>query len=420
MKTILELFEEVCAIPHCSGQSGALKEYIIHVAQSCGYEIQVDGVGNILASSKEAKLTLQAHYDMVCMGRAPNIELIYDKEVLRAKESSLGADNGIGVAMMLKAMLMGLEVDLLFTADEEIGLVGATHLELKISTPYVLNLDTEEEGAVFIGCAGGKDMQARKKVSTQSSEAELFSLRLDGLPGGHSGVDIDKNIPNAILELLKRLKNAPIHIVSFKGGERHNAIAKAAEVTYIKRDKNFIVEGERSLGCKRVQSIESSQELTAFLSKLPHGIQAYNQELKIAQSSMNLAFLDIGEGVINITYSLRAMDDASMALLFNDLKWSLQTEGFSIKSEAAYPAWKPEINDFSRKVAQSIESYLGAATFKAIHAGLECGVLKSYARHAKFASVGPNIFYPHSTREYVELSSIERFEKIVLDIISAL
>lgn len=420
MESFWHFFNEVCKRPHCSAESEALRTYIISTAEDFGYQVAVDRAFNIMAYHKEAKLTLQSHYDMVCMGAAPDIRIEKDDKKMWAKESSLGADNGIGIAMMLEAMQKGLAVDLLFTSDEEIGLIGANALELEIKTERVLNLDTEEEKAVFIGCAGGVDLLATQSYPTVLKEAELFVCHIEGLPGGHSGVDIDKNLPNAMLELLKRIKNQSIELVSFKGGERRNSIPKAAEIRYIKKDFTCVIEGEQSLGKQSVQSIDHSKTLLQFLAQMPHGIHAMNEKLMIPESSLNFAFLTIEKGNVRMEFSLRAMADESMKQMLEKLRSDVGEQGFAVSSEGKYPAWKPERNAFSEYVASKVKAVEGEVNFKAIHAGLECGVLQSKAKSAQFASIGPNIFFPHSTREYVELASVERFRRIVFDVISGL
>lgn len=206
---IEEIFEKITNLPHCSGDTSKLREYIKGVANECGYSVHVDRAGNVAAYGSNSDITLQSHYDMVCIGRAPEIEIVVEEGWMRAEESSLGADNGMGVAIMLWLMQQNAPADFLFTNDEEIGLVGAANLELKIRTPYLLNLDSEEVGKVYIGCAGGEDIYLKKGTEyfVPETAGERYMIHANA-PGGHSGVNIAENIPNAITEICLSL----IHI----------------------------------------------------------------------------------------------------------------------------------------------------------------------------------------------------------------
>jgi len=210
MRDVIEIFKEICKIPHCSGNTEELKDFIVSFSKNFDYSVETDDAGNIMVRSKKSKITLQAHYDMVCIGQAPKIEPIEKDGWMSAKKSSLGADNGMGVAIMLYLIQAKKEADFLFTNDEEIGLIGAAALNLDINTSYLLNLDSEELGKVYIGCAGGEDIFVKKSVEWESSpkSGNWFLFEYSGL-GGHSGVNIADNIPNAITELCRVIYENP-------------------------------------------------------------------------------------------------------------------------------------------------------------------------------------------------------------------
>ena len=218
MSVILEHFKVLTTIPHCSEKADQLFEYLKSFARERGYEIQTDEAQNILISKGTPKLCLQAHYDMVCIGKAPEIKIYEEDGWLKAEESSLGADNGMAIAMMLQLMDEGAVLEFLLTSDEEIGLIGANALSFDLRSTMMLNLDSEDEAEVYIGCAGGVDIIATKPYALIKDNRPAYRVTVSGLSGGHSGVDIDKDIPNALKLLAGYLKDQKIGLVSIEGG----------------------------------------------------------------------------------------------------------------------------------------------------------------------------------------------------------
>jgi len=413
--SVLEIFKQICAIPHCSHEAENLKTYIMQEAQANGYEVSVDAVGNILCAHPKAKLILQAHYDMVCIGKAPKLELYEEEGHLKAKESSLGADNGIGMAMMLKLMQEKAPVSSLFTANEEVGLLGAQGLELPIKEELMLNLDTEEEGYVYIGCAGGSDVIASKRLSRGeiSEEVESYEIIVDNLPGGHSGVDIHQDIPSALKKLAAFLVHIPHYLISLEGGERRNSIPKRARAV-ISVPVGVILDNSlenihvNRLEHSQKQMIEQGHKIIEMIHAFAHGVRSLNSELGIVQNSINLALVSMDEKEIKVSLSARSMDSESLLNLVDETVCFFKAFDFDAKSEGTYPAWKPEASDFAHKVQAICKKHFEKADFMAIHAGLECAILKQYAPHLQIASIGPNIYNPHSSRESVEIASVER------------
>ena len=259
----LGYFEQVCSIPHCSYQAQKLGEFLLEFSKSRGFDTKIDENFNIHAIKGKPKICLQAHYDMVCVGEAPKIELENDGEFLSAKNSTLGADNGIGLAIIMDIMDEAQDLEVLFTSDEEVGLIGANAFAGEICAPALLNLDSEDDSDVIIGCAGGLLAEFRREfepcelglgelfsysvskhlstglLSNESSHstsvenstqnisnlnANYYELSCEGLEGGHSGMQIAKNIPNAIKELAHFAKNHSANILAMSGGDRDNAI----------------------------------------------------------------------------------------------------------------------------------------------------------------------------------------------------
>ena len=195
-----------------------MRECLADFARSHGCEVSIDEVGNIHAIKGEPKICLQSHYDMVCMGDAPNIKIRYDDDgFMRAHNSSLGADNGIGVAIMMQMLGEFKNIECLFTNDEEVGLIGANGFKGQLISKKLLNLDSEDDNEVIIGCAGGINVFAAMNVRDKhEAQGELYEVRVSGDPGGHSGNEIHKDIPNAIKILVKKPTYSPMLGIAVK------------------------------------------------------------------------------------------------------------------------------------------------------------------------------------------------------------
>ena len=413
-------FETITRIPHCSRQAGKLGEYLADFARKRGYEVLTDDAGNILARKGDPTLCLQGHYDMVCVGKAPEIETVEEDGWLRALDSSLGADDGIAVAMMMALMDEGAEAEFLLTADEEVGLVGAKALRFDLKSTRLLNLDSEEEGVVLIGCAGGVDSIATTPLACRPDPRPAWRIRIEGLPGGHSGVDIDKGIPNAIKEIAATIAGIEgAGLVSFAGGERRNAIPTAAEAIVRCEGRPSVPEGVRVGNAPDAPagSLERSDALIALLATAPTGVVEENRELSIPETSLNLAIVSLGEGEGRIEYSLRSMDDAKLDALYARTAGMLERYGFATEARERYPAWKPRRSPFVAEVERAVRRRCGSVETTAIHAGLECGILSEKYPGIEMASIGPTIENPHSIRERVKLASVVTTYRIVWDLL---
>ncbi len=421
---VIKIFKEICAIPHCSHHAGELREYIQKQAECYGYRVLSDEVGNVLCEHPEAELILQSHYDMVCIGKAPSLELYEEDGELKAKESSLGADNGMGMAMMLSLMAQKKKVSCLFTADEEVGLIGAQGIRLPIKEKVMLNLDTEEEGYVYIGCAGGADILASKRITQEpiNEKVNAYELIVDHLPGGHSGVDIHKNIPSAIKELCAFLVHIPHYLIEIEGGERRNSIPKRARAVIAVPEGVILDKGLEHIQIKEIalpkaKMIKGGHKVSEMIHAFAQGVRAMNPELGIVQNSINLALVESSEKEVKVTLSARSMDNEELLTLVDETVCFFKAFDFTASSEGSYPAWKPDINPFAKKVQSICAKHFDAVDFMAIHAGLECAILKQYAPHLDIASIGPNIYHPHSSRESVEIASVERVYKALEEIV---
>jgi len=416
---VIEHFKKLCEIPHCSYEASEMRAYLCDFAKRYGYKVSVDDAGNVLAHKEGAQVTLQAHYDMVCIGTEFPLLL---KEVdgwLQAENSTLGADNGVGMAMMLSLMQEEALISCLFTADEEVGLLGARGLALDLATPYLLNLDSEDEGVVTIGCAGGVDIIATKALQRQKRVLYVYEYHISGLSGGHSGVDIDKNIPNAISELFRTLCDVESYIVEVNGGERRNSIPKKAEIVFGTLQP-LEMAGLVALGQQEVDVMERSCDIIKLLAGFESGVREINSELDIVNTSINLALIESSEETLRLQLSGRSMEKESLIALEEETIAYFERAGFKVDSEGFYAPWRPEKNAFTQLVLDESAKYFEGADYGAIHAGLECGIIKEKHPNILMASIGPTIKYPHSNREKVALDSVAKVFVTLKNIIGKL
>ena len=423
MSNIIEHFKTLTQIPHCSKDADRLLDFLVTFAKERGYEVKVDTVKNIYIFKGEPKLCLQAHYDMVCMGMAPKIETYMEEGWMKAKESSLGADNGMAIAMMMQLMDEGQALEFLLTSDEEIGLIGANKVAFDLKSRYMLNLDSEDDAEVYIGCAGGADITAHKQDEYVEGKGHCYEVAVKGLPGGHSGVDIDKGVPSAIKVLGDYLvENGVTQLASLYAGERRNSIPANA-VAIIRSESELSASGDVTVRELKEQPsvLKEGVKIIHLIHAFKHGVRADNKEFGIPDVSINLAIITADEkGGITIETSARAMDADSLEKLTEETVGFFESYGFSVKVEDKYPAWKPDVSAFTDIVSREMKKVFGTSKLMAIHAGLECGVIAEKYPTMKFASIGPTIRYPHSTREMVHIGSVEKTYLVLKEIIKSI
>jgi len=420
MSAIIDHFQTLTQIPHCSKEADKLLAFLVTFAKERGYSVEVDTVKNILISKGSPTLCLQAHYDMVCMGKAPILETYIEDGIMRAKDASLGADNGMAIAMMMQCMDEGKVLEFLLTSDEEIGLIGANEVAFDLKAKYMLNLDSEDEAEVYIGCAGGADLVAVKEDSYVEGIGTCYEVAVKGLQGGHSGVDIDKGIPSAIKVLGKYLAdNEVTQLVSIYAGERRNSIPANA-VAIVRSEKVLEDDGDVKVRALKESPkvLEEGEKVITFINVFQHGVLGMNEELGIPSISINLAIITADEkGGIQIEASARAMSVEALNYLTASTTTLFEFYDFTVEVQDKYPAWKPDISAFTNIVSEEMKGVFGKTKMMAIHAGLECGVIAEKYPSIKFASIGPTIRYPHSTREEVDLESVERTYEVLQRVI---
>ncbi|MEF3192514.1 MAG: M20/M25/M40 family metallo-hydrolase [Campylobacterales bacterium] len=417
MNRTLEIFRQIAPIRRCSHHTQEMAKYIREFATALGFEAWQDQAGNILCRKNPAKLALQAHYDMVCLEEPTSVTLLEENGWLKAVNSTLGADNGIGVAAMMAMMEEFDGVEYLFTADEEVGMLGARKLDLPLRAQKLLNLDTEEAGLLYLGCAGGVEIEGRLRASLAPVPPgwTVVEVELSGLPGGHSGVDIDKPIPNAIQEMAKVLYALEAKIVSFKGGEKINAIPSSARASIaVAADKlSQIPTSWHKHMSEADEVIADSRRLLGFLASFAHGVRAWNHTFNLPEASISLSLVHLGAQECRIELYARAMDVASQRKIADETAIALGSLGFAVIQGGWYDPWKPELSEFASEVLALMRSYYPDAKVAAIHAGLECGLLKERFPSLSIASLGPTIERAHSREERLKIASVGPFEEIV-------
>lgn len=493
-------FSVLSSIPRPSKQEDAVLEYIQSIAESRGLEWTQDKIGNLAVfvpgvgphGTTAAPVIIQGHVDMVTEKNQKTVHdftkdpILLQRQVvsndetwLTAKGTTLGADNGIGVAAALalleeataphdNASVLDLPpLQLLFTIDEETGLTGAQQLDaqaLGLTGKTLLNLDTEEWGELYVGCAGGGESVLTldlQRAAEASSSSALVELRVEGLLGGHSGVNIHEGRANAILLCAAAAQGVVMEnestLVSLTGGDKHNAIPReATAVLSIPADARSRVEAvvQQSLAAARAEyglletnmkmfvddydnnnkqeeeacpaplQADSARRLVALLLSLPHGPLKYSHAMKdLVETSNNVASVTITGDVATILCSSRSSVSAALEATRDRLSAVATLAGATIEKGEPYPGWNPNMKSPLLGIAQDIlRNKLGRSPgVKAIHAGLECGLLiEKLGGDVDALSFGPTITGAHSPDESIHADTVPPFYQLVKDILGVL
>ncbi|MDP4174306.1 MAG: aminoacyl-histidine dipeptidase [Bacteroidota bacterium] len=465
-------FEEICNRPHPSRKEGKLSEYIVSVGKRNNLETLTDEFGNVLIRKPATKgkenlktAVLQGHLDMVPEKNndvkhdfeSDPIQPYIDGEWVKAKGTTLGSDNGIGVAAALAVVeskdLEHGPLEFLFTLDEETGLNGAQALKpgfLKASV--LLNLDSEEEGALYIGCAGGKSTFAEFNFSKEDapSGSQFFQIKVTGLKGGHSGLDIAEGRGNSI-KIVSRLlwnlcRNFGVRLAELNGGSKHNAIPRESFATvavpsssvdafskYV-NDFNSIIKKELATNEPnlKVEALKSSDTNVKVMDKLtqdrllgalysaPHGVITMSPDIKgLVETSTNLAIVKTEDSTVSITTSQRSSVETEKDDAANMVYAVFSLAGAKVNQGDGYPGWKPNIKSPVLGVLQTTYKKLYGTDpeVKAIHAGLECGIINERYPDMDMISFGPTIIGAHSPDERVKIDTVEKFWDLLKEVL---
>jgi dipeptidase D len=486
---ILKVFEEINRIPRCSKHEEKLSIWLQTWGKARGFEVKTDFLNNVIIKvpategyEKSPIFVLQGHMDMVCVKTKGSkhdfskdpIKCIYDGDWLRGEGTSIGADNGIALAIGLVLAEAGKKGDiehppleLLFTIDEETGLTGARGIEPGFfEGKFLLNLDSEDEGVFIVGCAGGQNLEISLPIEWENLNCEkersfkFFRLSIEGLEGGHSGLEIHKQRANALQSLTRVLKELReeigcenIRLVSLNGGNVHNAIPNTAEafvmlcleraekaeeivsgflntfrIQYAKSDPAlklnfeevskktaFDAAGDRivkkDMLCMRAFSEKIEERLIWLLLGLPHGVYSVSHTIPgLVETSNNLATVRTMENEVRITSSQRSSNCFKLTEITEKVEAVAKLAGAEVECEPGYPAWQPDFESellFKTKKIYT-EIFGKRPEIKDIHAGLECGVIGSKCKNMEMISFGPTIKDLHCPTERVFIPSIEK------------
>lgn len=455
-------FYNLTQIPRPSGHEKAVIESLVQFAQERNLEHHVDKAGNLLIRKpaivgKEDRkgVVLQSHVDMVPQKNSDvehdftrdAIETMIDGDWVRANNTTLGADNGIGVAASL-AILESNDIqhgplEVLLTINEEAGMDGAFGLESDfLKSDILLNLDSEEEGELFVGCAGGVDANISWQYRQEPSAADsAYRIELRGLKGGHSGLDIHLGRGNAnklLAQLLILLrKECDIRISGFEGGDMRNAIPRESFATILIKNCHAdrvkeIIDNFKLTLTSKLNGIEPDLMIQMTTCDLPDKVMSaydFNKSMDaintcpdgpinmsdfmpdVVQTSTNLSVVRIGEGKCEAQFLLRSSDDIEKRYLSREIKNHFKSLEAHSEFLGDYPGWQPDSNSNILTIARKTyeELYDKEPVVKVIHAGLECGIIGGKYSNLDMISVGPTIRHPHSPDEKVHIGSVEKF-----------
>ncbi len=425
MSKVLDYFKIITATPRCSFKTQKMSTKIVEIAEKLEYKVSIDKIGNILCQKGTPKVCLQSHFDMVCLGDVENIELIEEDGILRAKNSTLGADNGMGMAIMFTCMEKFSDLECLFTIDEEVGLIGAANLELQIASDKILNLDSEYEKDIYIGCAGGVDIISKLSLDyiPLDEDETIYEVCAKDFPGGHSGIDIDKNIPSATKVLADELVRHDIKLLHVEGGEFRNSISKNAKAV-ISTCKDFKLYNN-ALHVKEVEYkkeyIKNGKQIINALHAFSQGVRSFDKKLMIPLVSVNLGLVEIEEGVLRISCAARAMNQDDLISVSSETESFFQLIGCETSQGDGHAPWVPDVGDFAHLIKDEMLKMYDDVGLCAIHAGLECGVLiQTQSKKIEAVAIGPTIRNPHSLREECDLASVDRISTVVENVIKGL
>lgn len=469
-KEVFHYFEDICGIPHGSGNTQQISDYCVDFAKAHDLKYRQEENGNVIIW-KEATpgyedadtVILQGHMDMVAVKEADcdidlekdGLDIAIDGDWVYAKGTSLGGDDGIAVAYAL-AILAADDIphpalEAVFTVGEEIGLIGATALDAgDLNGKILMNMDSEDDGIFLISCAGGATVECCVPAPEETVEGAVYEWKLDGLKGGHSGMEIQKGRANANVTLGRYLmevgEKVTIHAGAIQGGEKDNAIAKICQAVIVVPEEqaaefeavtdNFAdtlkkeyaqTEPDFNLVITRrpekeasVLKAEALKNLTALLVHLPAGVQKMMADMPDkVQTSLNMGILKLSDGEASMTYSVRSSVKSEKEWLMKQMTDLTEMVGGHCRISGVYPAWEYVPDSRIRTLmAETYEELTGKKpVLEAIHAGVECGILCEKIPGLDCISYGPQMQDIHTTRERLNISSVKRNWELTLEVL---
>lgn len=467
MSRIIELFKNISKIPRESGNEKEICNYILDFAKGNNLEASSDKLYNVLVkkdgnNNTENPVIIQCHTDMVCVKTDESdhdftkdpIDLIIDGDKISANKTSLGADNGIGVALCLHLLenngIKHPPLEVLFTTNEETGLDGASYFDTsKLKGKTLINVDGEEAGHILLSCAGGTNVFLRKKLSYEAQDSIGYEVTIKNLLGGHSGLDIGKNRLSAIhamSRLLIKLRELNgFRLSAFEGGEANNVIPQHGKILFTVKDNQAIKEIIKSVEnelksehpeekdiikfnlektkINKVFSEELEKSIIDLFTILPYGVQKMSQSIDgMVQTSLTNAVLKTKDDKIELEILLRSSMQSEMDYYVNKIKNMANLVKFNFEIKSSYPAWELDTDSKIKDItAQCYEELFGEKPIlESIHAGLECAVFKEKMPNIDMVSIGANIMGAHTTHEEVSIKSIDDLRILVEKILTKL
>lgn len=472
-KSVFRFFEELAAIPHGSGNTAAASAWAEDFAQKRGLRHRRDALGNVVIRKDASPgyedhpaVILQGHLDMVCVCDA-NVEHDFERDPLaletdgdwiRARGTTLGGDDGIAVAMILALLdsedIPHPPIEAVLTVDEEVGLLGAAGLDCSgLDGRRLINLDSEDEGVLTVGCAGGARCDLELALPAERKSGIICEVLVSGLPGGHSGAEIHKNYANANRLLAQSLLAVPdLRLVSLQGGKQDNAIPdRARAVVCMSREKSKGDVAEKIYEAFYAANAhynapdcaeptcgvsfeyphilpaslceKDSRKVLELILSAPNGVQAMEPDLPgQVRTSLNLGILRLKEGKLRLTWSVRSSSAEEKEALIARLKASAEGCGASFSRRGDYPAWEYRKDSPLREVMVDVfrAQYGREPAVETIHAGLECGLFAQKLPGLDAVSLGPDMRDIHSPREKLSISSVERTWAYLLGVLARL
>jgi dipeptidase D len=466
-------FAQISRIPRGSKNESAITQYVLDTATNLGLQAEADKAGNVLVRKPASNgrshirpVALQGHLDMVCEKNKDKdhdflkdpIELVRRGNIMTANGTTLGADNGIAVAANLAIMedrsLKHGPLELLFTVDEETGMTGALNLTPDfLESRTLLNLDSEEEGTLYVGCAGGKDTIGTWKVAFESPPVRyvFVQVRVTNLRGGHSGLEIDAGRGNAIKianRILLSLDSIGARLSSIDGGNKRNAIPRECEA-HLFLPENKIEPAEKIIGehytaignelavvdpdlkidfiadyggknKRKVMTRAIQRKILRSIAALPHGVVKMSAEIAgLVETSTNVAVVNTAEDSLSIATSQRSSLASELTEIVDTVSAIFSLGGASTRYTDGYPGWKPDMKSPILRTARSAyrSLYGKSVKVKAIHAGLECGVIGKRIPGMDMISFGPTLEGAHSPDERIYIDSVGKFWRFLLEIL---
>lgn len=463
-KNVFRYFEEICSIPHGSYHTDKIADYIVDFAKNHKLEYFKDSYNNVVIKKNASEnytgnstVIIQGHLDMVCAKddstdidfENQGIDIEYDDEYIFTKGTTLGGDDGIAVAMALAVLdsdnIIHPNLECVFTTDEEVGMLGANAMDMSgLKGKYMLNIDSEDEGQFTVSCAGGETLVVEmEKENSTKNYSHSIQITVNGLMGGHSGVEIDKGRANAIILMSKILgdihKKTDIQLVSIDGGQKDNAIPIACCATINTNDAAAVqgvvdncraeieneysgVEKNLNIFTKHVDfKVGFDNGVIPFLARVTNGVRAVSKDIPgLVQTSSNLGIIRTESTKIMITFSLRSSVNAQRLALHNEIESLAKNYNASVSSFGDYPAWEYKKNSRLQALCKSVyhKQYGKEPKIVAIHAGLECGIFCSKLKNLDCISFGPNLLDIHTSKERMEIDSVGRVYHFLLNLLT--